>query len=62
MHPHAAQPTRSESCVHALSRGEYDRLVENMSHVIERLVTLNLHYEAYQVQTIRDRIMERQAG
>jgi hypothetical protein len=57
MHP--LKPTRSESCVRALSLGEYDRLVENMSHLIERLNTLDLHSEAYQVQTIRDRIIER---
>jgi hypothetical protein len=27
--------------------------------LIERLITLDLHSEAYQVQTIRDRIIER---
>jgi hypothetical protein len=59
MHPLAANPTRSESCVRALSLREYDRLVENMSHLIEHLITLDLHSEAYQVQTIRDRIIER---
>jgi len=61
MPPQAAQPTRNESCVQALSLREYDRLVEDMARLVERLITLDLHYEAFQVQTIRDRIIVRRA-
>jgi hypothetical protein len=62
MHPRATTPMRSHPGGHALSGGEYRRLVEDMSHLIERLITLELHYEAYQVETIRERIIERRAG
>lgn len=61
MPPQAAKPTRNESCVQALSLPEDDRLVEDMSRLSERLITLGLHYEAFQVQTIRDRTIERRA-
>ena len=59
MHPQAAKQTRGESPTRTLSPGEYDRLVENVTSLIERLGTLDLHYEAYQVQAIRDRIIAR---
>ena len=59
MHPQAADQTRGESPMRTLSPGEYDRLVENVTSLIERLVTLDFHYEAYQVQAIRDRIIAR---
>jgi hypothetical protein len=59
MHPQAAKQTRGESPMGTVSAGEYDRLVENVTFLIESLVTLDLHYEAYQVQAIRDRIIAR---
>jgi hypothetical protein len=59
MHPQAAEQTRGESPMRTLTPAECDRLVENVTHLIERLVTLDLHYEAYQLQAIRDRIIAR---